>query len=108
MRIFRAFCNWIAGALGVPFAIWSPFQAINPSSTFGPWTHEELGRYLIGFWVIVPPIFFWLDWVWLCSYLAPSAPEREVAKHTHDLSRNIWLAVVAILAISFAVELPGG
>jgi hypothetical protein len=70
-------------------------------------THDELGKFLIGFWGLVPPLFFWVDWVWLCSYLAPNDPEREVAKHTHDLSRNIWIALVAILAILFAVRFPG-
>jgi hypothetical protein len=44
----------------------------------------------------------------MCSYLPPGDPEREVAKHTHDLSRNIWVALVAVLAILFAVKMPLG
>lgn len=107
MRRFRKIYNFIGGALSVVFALWSLRQALDPSSTFGPWTHDELGKVLIAFWGLVPPLFFWLDWVWLCSYLASYDPEREVAKHTHDLSRNIWVALVAVLAILFAVKIPG-
>lgn len=107
----RAVYNWIGGVVGICFAIWSLRQALDQSSTFGPlsyesftlgpWTHDQLGMFLIGFWAVVPPLFFWLDWVLFCSRLAPSDPAREVAKHTHDLSRNIWLALVGVLAVLF-------
>jgi hypothetical protein len=102
----RSLYNWIGGVLGGLFAIWSLSHALDPSSTFGPWTHEEFGRLLIGFWAVVPPLFFWLDWVLFCPSL--SAADREIAKHTHDLSRNIWVALIAVLAVLFAVKFPGG
>jgi len=69
------------------------------------WTHDQLGKVVIGFWGLVPPLFFWVDWVWLCSYLGADDPEREVAKHTHDLSRNIWIAFTAILTVLFAIKI---
>jgi hypothetical protein len=108
MRIIRLFYNMVGVLISVVLGYWSLRKALNSSSTFGPWTHEQLGQLLIGFWALVPPLFFWVDWVLLCSYLPPGDPLRDVAKHTHDLSRNIWLALVAVLAILFAVRFPGG
>jgi hypothetical protein len=108
MRFFRKLVNLIAGVLSIGLAYWSLRRALDPSSTFGAWTHDGLGKFLIGFWALVPPLFFWVDWVWLCTYLPAGDPEREVAKHTHDLSRNIWLALVGILAVLFALRIPGG
>ena len=108
MRIVRAVFNWVGGVLSVLLAIWSLRKGLEPSSTFGPWNHEELGRVLIGFWALVPPLFFWLDWVALCSYLPANDPQREIAKHTHDLSRNIWIALVGILTVLFAIKFPSG
>ena len=32
--------------------------------------------------------------------------KRERIKHLHDLSRNIWVALVVILVILFDVKLP--
>jgi hypothetical protein len=80
--------------------------ALNPSSTLlNPLNlnHDQLRNLVIGFWAIVPPLFFWIDWV----MFLPGEADREVAKHTHDLSRNIWLALVVTLALIFEVKLPG-
>jgi hypothetical protein len=33
--------------------------------------------------------------------MEPGSKERNVAKHTHDLSRNIWLGLLAVLAFAF-------
>jgi hypothetical protein len=60
--------------------------------------HElsEPARYIItGFWVIMPPIWFWTEWAWISARI--DADERDRIKHPHDLARNIWLALVAIL-----------
>jgi hypothetical protein len=107
-RTLRKWCNTIAGAVGFVLGVWSLKRAVEPTSIFGPWTHQQLGYALISFWALVPPLFFWVDWVWLCSYLPADDPEREVAKHTHDLNRNIWIALVAILTVLFAVKMPLG
>jgi hypothetical protein len=99
----RTVYNHIGALASIVIAALSLTAAAIPTSTLGPLNHDQLGKLVIGFWVIVPPVFFWVDWVFFCT-----DAEREVAKHTHDLGRNIWLAVVAILAVFFAVKLPGG
>jgi hypothetical protein len=66
---------------------------------------EELGKYVVGFWILVPPIYLWWDWVVLCDGMEER--DREIAKHTHDLARNIWLGFVAVLAVLYGVKFPG-
>jgi hypothetical protein len=76
-------------------------------STFGLADHNTLGAVIVAFWAIVPPAFFWLDWVYFCSDMKSDAPERDIAKHTHDLSRNVWLGLVFALSLIF-FKTPGG
>ena len=66
-----------------------------------------VGPVLIGLWALGPPIFFWVDWVAFAGEINDD-PKREIAKHTHDLGRNIWIAFVAILAYLFGVHFTGG
>ena len=58
---------------------------------------------IVGFWVIVPPVYFWCDWHFLCRDI----PQNKVdsVKHIHDLSRNIWVALVVILIALFDIDL---
>lgn len=63
------------------------------------------GPLLIGAWGLGPPIFFWVDWV--CFPKDYEKGDRDIAQHTHDLARNIWIAFVAILAYLFGVHLFG-
>ena len=55
---------------------------------------------IVGFWVITPPVFLWLDWVFYCLKTADKS-FRDDAKHTHNLARNIWVALVVILIALF-------
>ena len=62
-------------------------------------------KLLVGSWVIFPPVFFWLDWVVFCRDLP--AKELDAAKHTHEVSRNIWLALIVVLVALFEIKWPG-
>ena len=55
---------------------------------------------IVGFWVIVPPVFLWLDWILYCLKIGDER-FRDDAQHTHNLARNIWLALVLILVSLF-------
>jgi 4-amino-4-deoxy-L-arabinose transferase-like glycosyltransferase len=61
-----------------------------------PW-----GYVLLALWVAAPPIWFLTEY----SFWPPVAAEDERVRHMHDLSRNIWLALVAILAITMGLDL---
>jgi hypothetical protein len=62
---------------------------------------EMLGRVVVSLWTLIPPIYFWSDWYFLRSQL--NQQEKEEVKHAHDLSRNIWLALVIVLGPLFGV-----
>jgi hypothetical protein len=59
-------------------------------------------RILVGFWLLAPPIYFWLDWHVLCRNI-PS-DNTDSVKHIHDLSRNIWVALVVVLIALFNIQ----
>jgi len=91
----------IFGIVAGFFAVGSFLAGLCPV-TFGQLSHKQLGLVLVGIWVFFPPIFFWIDWVCFSNELTDEA-SRDFAKHTHDLSRNIWIAFAAILAYLFEI-----
>ena len=95
----RTAFNWIGGILAPILAIASLYVALNKSFTYGQLGHDDIGKLIVKFWAIIPPMFFWIDWVVFCHSLPQD--DRDIATHTHDLSRNIWLGLVGILAYAF-------
>jgi hypothetical protein len=91
---------WGAG-LSVAFAIVSVLAAINPHSKLGPLDHQDWGKLIVAVWAVAPPAFFWADWTYFCFLEDTPVADREAAKHTHDLARNIWLGLLGV--ISFAI-----
>jgi len=65
----------------------------------------KLGKFIVAFWMLTPPVIFWIDWVCFCRHL--TVKEKNVAKHSHDLSRNVWLALVGVLVVAFKLGMPG-
>ena len=70
---------------------------------------ELYGYILLGLWVIVPPIWFF------CEYLKefPKGHDRDQSeverlKHLQDLARNIWLAQIILLTSIMGVKWPVG
>jgi hypothetical protein len=57
---------------------------------------------IVGVWVLLPPIWFWVEWVWVSRQI--DEKERERIKHMHDLARNIWIALLAILVGLFDID----
>ncbi|HXU47072.1 MAG TPA: hypothetical protein VN783_16200 [Thermoanaerobaculia bacterium] len=66
-----------------------------------------VGPTVVGFWVLVPPIWFWSEWVVFSSKMNDPR-EREHVQHLHDLSRNVWLALIAILIALFDLKIFSG
>lgn len=63
---------------------------------------KSLGPVLVGVWVLLPPVWFWFEWVFYSS--EQKELERSRVQHLHDLSRTIWLALVVVLAALFEVR----
>jgi hypothetical protein len=95
----RAWYNGLGALVSIILAGLSLCAAYNPSSTFWGLSHENLGKVIVAFWALIPPGFFWLDWVYFCTGMSDA--DRKIVKHTHDLARNIWIALVGVLAFAF-------
>jgi hypothetical protein len=67
---------------------------------------QWLGLALLLFWSLAPPIWFFLEWIYLDPKKRDST--REYIMHLHDLSRNIWLAFVVVLAMILGIKLSPG
>jgi hypothetical protein len=59
-------------------------------------------RWIVGFWVLVPPVYFWCDWQFFCSAIPRT--KIDSVKHVHDLARNIWVALVVVLIALFDIH----
>jgi hypothetical protein len=87
-----------AALLSIPLAVASLIIAL---------VHKQgdsvrTGHVIVGFWTLVPPLWFWIEWMYLTRGMTPE--QLEDIKHTHDLSRNIWLALLAVLIALFGLE----
>jgi hypothetical protein len=78
---------------------WTPFGAWD---VFG----KNTGKVLVAIWVLFPPVFLWGDWLLYWPTLDKDA--QDAAKHLHDLSRNIWLGLVAVLVATYGLKITGG
>jgi len=63
---------------------------------------------VLAVWTLIPPMYFWFDWEYLCKNIPKNERDQEVARvtHTHELARNVWLALVVVLAYAFGVKWP--
>jgi hypothetical protein len=59
------------------------------------------GYIVLGLWLLVPPAWFLYEWT-LCRTFDES--ERGRIKHFHELCRNLWLALVIVLAAIMGAE----
>jgi hypothetical protein len=90
--------NWGAGLAAVVFAVISLLLLLFKGHMSKD-TADTVGKFLVAVWAILPPAFFWYDWVYLCDGLSP--PALDFAKHTHDLARNIWIGLLGVVAFGF-------
>lgn len=70
------------------------------------WFPNWLKYGIVFFWVLVPPVWLWCEWKWVCYQM--SNDDREYLKHFHDLARNVWLALVLVLCVLFKIKLSVG
>jgi hypothetical protein len=64
--------------------------------------------WLLGLWVILPPIWFFVEFQFLHPNMADDLFELSRVKQAQDLGRNIWLAFAVVLAAIVGVKLPPG
>jgi hypothetical protein len=97
----RSFYNGLGAVVSVAFAVLSLLAVYFKDCL--PWalSASTAGKIIVATWAIAPPVFFWIDWVIFCASMPMDSKEREVAKHTHDLSRNIWLGLLGVVTFGF-------
>lgn len=96
----RFACGWI----GVIFALVT-LVVLLVSAPPVPSVSEHLKLIALPFlviWTVVPPIYFWFDYFVLWHIESRNKTTTFVTldefKHGQELSRNLWLAIVALLA----------
>jgi hypothetical protein len=89
--------NLCGGVAAVLFAALS-LLALACKSRLGS-SADIVGGVLVAVWAILPPAFFWLDWVFFCRDMSPA--DRDIAVHSHDLARNIWIGLLGVLTFGF-------
>ena len=60
---------------------------------------------VLGAWTLGPPVYFWDEWL-RCPFPAGSPQWKQMA-HSPELSRNLWVAFVVVLAALFGFRWPG-
>ena len=98
MTVTREQFNFYGGALAVVLALVSIVLAAC-KGRMSKKTADTVGKVVVAVWAILPPGFFWIDWVYFCDLTTADA--RDIAKHTHDLARNIWLGVLGVMTLAF-------
>ena len=79
------------------------FGSLAYAVCLGEGAPDAAKRLLVGFWLLAPPIYFWLDWHLLCRDIPPE--KTDSVKHIHDLSRNIWVALVVVLMALLNIQI---
>ena len=102
-RFYRI--QWVVGSVSVVcmvasgiFAHWGWGQKISEGGT------TKLAQVVIvALWTILPPIFFWIEYIWLYkpTFSMADKDRFEAFKYQQDLSSKIWLALVSVLLMLY-------
>lgn len=67
----------------------------------GWYFQRPVGMLVAAFWEIAPPVFLGADWVFYWPSM--DIDTRAAAVHTHDLARNIWLGMLAVISVAYGI-----
>lgn len=69
---------------------------------------EEIKKILIGFWLIVPPLWLWYEFCFLYELgVTPFPNDFDKYKHSNELTKNLWLAISTVLVLIYFGKVPG-
>jgi len=91
--------TYIAGPLALATIVATLWLRSQPDAK-----KHKFGYILIVFWVLAPPVWFWVEWVFLND--PQDEPKTGLLKHTHELARNIWVALVIVLTAILGIKWP--
>jgi hypothetical protein len=103
-RVFWA--SSCAAVLSVAWAFWYRWSVCHchaASDCKKALAEDPYSRLVVLLWICVPPLWFLYEWVSLSKGL-PAEMRADIA-HSHDLARNIWLALVVLLTAVLGLQL---
>lgn len=69
---------------------------------------DDIKKALIGFWIIIPPLWLWFEFCYLYERGITAFPnDFEKFKYSQELAKNLWLSISAILLLVYFGKLPG-
>jgi hypothetical protein len=69
---------------------------------------DDIKKALIGFWIIIPPLWLWFEFCYLYERgMTPFPNDFEKFKYSQELTKNLWLSISAILLLVYFGKLPG-
>jgi hypothetical protein len=93
VRIFGGLSTVLV-LLTIVWALWEPIVLA-----------ERTKGLIVGIWVLVPPLWFWIEYHFLYRKLEGADFERF--KYGQELSRNLWVAIAAVLLYLYLGSFPG-
>lgn len=97
---FRFYCGWLGSIFAVITIVVLALQG-SPTEANSK-TLSAVALPLLVVWTIVPPMYFWFDYYVLWHIESQNKTTQfatlDEFKHGQELSRNLWLAIVALLA----------
>ncbi len=95
----RFICGWLAAALALYTLTVFVCAGLDKEKLLAS---QTTAGWLLATWIVLPPMFFWFDYFVLwrveVNNKEPDPLEFEQFKHGQELSRNLWVAMVALLA----------
>jgi hypothetical protein len=84
---------WVAAALYLPTVWFLLARSGTDNAT------KASARAILILWTVIPPAWFWIEYhlIWLTAN-PKERGEFDEFKHAQETGRNIWLALVAVLA----------
>ena len=69
---------------------------------------DNIKKTLMGFWIVVPPLWLWFEFCYLYEKgITPFPNDFQKYKYSQELSKNLWLAISAILLLVYFGKVPG-
>ena len=69
---------------------------------------KRVKRLLIGLWIIIPPLWLWVEYCFLFpNGLTPFAGDFEAFKYGQELSKDLWLSISVVLTLLYFGKVPG-
>ena len=97
---------WISLLAFLALAVYTFWLGVNSASPVLPFGNEYIGlsrkemiKLLSLIWLIGPPLLMYIHWGVFCRRY--DLINLELVQHSHNLLRNIWLAILGAIIVLF-------